>query len=316
MTDTKSDAEAPRIVTLIASATEIVSALGMAPHLVGISHECDYPPEVLALPRLSAPKVDPELSSLDIDRGVREIVRDGLSVYSVDVAGLERLRPDVIVTQDHCEVCAVSLSDVEEALCSLDLPDTRVYSLHPGELGDVRTDMLTVATGLRIEQRGRDLVADFDGRLDAVRARSAQAVKEVRIALLEWLAPPMVAGGWMPELARIAGASPVIVESAHRFAEVTWPDVAAADPDLVVVLPCGFDVPRSILELEDPEVRAGMQSIRAVRDGKGYVLDGNAYFNRPGPRLADSVELLAAVVHPELFPDHVERYRSSIVQWP
>jgi iron complex transport system substrate-binding protein len=306
--------EGLRVVTLIASATEIVAGLGLADRLVGISHECDYPPEILGLPRLSAPKVDPSQTSAEIDRGVREIIRDGLSVYSVDVAELERLRPDVIVTQDHCEVCAVSLADVEDALCSLDLPETRVVTLHPEDLPDVRADILEVAVALGVPERGRALVEDIDRRLQAVSDGVAEAPRP-RIVLLEWIDPPMVAGGWMPEMARIAGAEPLIVETARRFSQVDWPDIVAADPDLVVVLPCGFDVARTMQELEQPAVAAAMHGIPAVREGRCFVVDGNAYFNRPGPRLADSAELLAALVHPELFPEHLERHRDVIARW-
>ncbi|MEX2048750.1 MAG: ABC transporter substrate-binding protein [Gemmatimonadota bacterium] len=305
-----------RIVTLIASATEIVAGLGLADRLVGISHECDYPPEVLHLPRLSEPKVDPSASSAEIDRGVREIVRDGLSVYRVDVERLRALRPDVIVTQDHCEVCAVSLADVEASLSALDLPDTRVCTLHPGTLADVRRDFERVARVLGEPERGRALVATFDSRLEAVRARVAEAgIEPMRVVLLEWLAPPMVAGGWMPELARIAGARPLIVEEPGRFSQVGWAEIAGADPDAVLVLPCGFDVRRTVAELEDPAVAAGLRSVPAVHDGRCFVLDGNAYFNRPGPRLADSAELLAGVLHPELFAEHRERYGRAWVGW-
>lgn len=304
-----------RVVTLIASATEIVAGLGLADQLVGISHECDHPPEVLDLPRLSAPKVDPRQSSVEIDRGVREIVRDGLSVYRVDVAGLQRLRPDVIVTQDHCEVCAVSLRDVEDALCRLDLPDTAVISLHPEDLDDVRRDISAVADGLGVPERGRALVAAIDGRFQAVSERTAEAIGVPRVILLEWLDPPMVAGGWMPELARIAGAEPLIVESARRFRQVDWPEIAAADPDLVVVLPCGFDVERTLEELKAPHVASAMRTIRAVRHGSCVVVDGNAYFNRPGPRLADSAELLASVVHPRLFEDFARNHAAAVAPW-
>jgi len=312
---TAGDASA-RVVTLIASATEIVAALGLADRLVGISHECDHPPEVLGLPRLSAPKVDPTMSSAAIDRGVREIVRDGLSVYSVNVEELQRLRPDVIVTQDHCEVCAVSLADVEASLCALDLPHTRVCTLHPSVLADVRRDFREVARALGVPERGNTLVADFDGRLEAVRERvSRSGVEPVRVVLLEWLAPPMVAGGWMPELAPIAGARPLIVDKPGRFSQVGWADVATADPDVVLVLPCGFDVARSLAELEDLDVARGMRSLRAVREERCHVLDGNAYFNRPGPRLADSAELLAGVLHPGLFPEYRERYAGAWAEW-
>lgn len=306
-----------RVVSLIASATEIVAALGLGDRLVGISHECDHPPEVLDRPRLSAPKVDPGARSAEIDRGVRALVRDGLSVYRVDVAALERVRPDVIVTQDHCEVCAVSLSDVEEAVCALDLPGTRVCSLHPGVLEDVRRDFQKVAESLGAPERGEELVARFDERLAGVQERVARAgVEPVRVVLLEWLAPPMVAGGWMPEIARMAGARPVIVEEPGRFSEVGWDDVVAADPEVVVILPCGFDVARSLDELREPTLAAGLRRMRAVREGRCFVLDGNAYFNRPGPRLADSAELLASVLHPTVFPEVRERLSAAWAAWP
>ncbi len=311
----QSPAETSTIVTLIASATEIVCALGLRKRLVGISHECDYPPDVEGLPRLSAPKVGIEMTSAEIDRGVREIVRDGLSVYRVDVDELRRLQPDVIVTQDHCEVCAVSLGDVEEALCTLRLPATRVYSLHPARLSDVYGDILRVADGLGVPERGRRVVRDMQRRLAVLRARM-QETSPRRVALIEWLAPPMIAGGWMPELARMAGAEPVIMRTAHRFAEVSWPDIAAADPEIVVVLPCGFSVARSLEDLADPEVARGIRSIPAVAEGRCFVADGNAYFNRPGPRIAESGEVLAGAVHPALFPEHVERYREVLVPWP
>ncbi|MDE2774029.1 MAG: ABC transporter substrate-binding protein [Gemmatimonadota bacterium] len=304
-----------RTVSLIASATEIISALGLREWLVGISHECDYPVGIEGLPKLSAPKVDPELPSAAVDRGVREIVRDGLSVYRIDVEELQRLRPDVIVTQDHCEVCAVSLSDVEGALCELDLRGTRVVTLHPHDLADVRSDILKVAQGLGASEQGRRVVGDMDAKLRAIEERGRRAPR-TRVALIEWLAPPMIAGGWMPELARMAGGAPVIVESAHRFEEVTWSDIAAADPDTVVVIPCGFDVARSLRELEDPDIERGMRSISAVRRGCCFVVDGNAYFNRPGPRLADSAEILAGVLHPELFAGHTREYRDVVAQWP
>jgi iron complex transport system substrate-binding protein len=305
-----------RVVSLIASATEIVAALGLADRLVGISHECDHPPGVLHLPRLSAPKIDPSMSSAEIDRDVRRIVRDGLSVYRVDVDGLRRARPDVIVTQDHCDVCAVTLADVEASLCAIGLPETRICTLHPTSLAEVRRDFRAVARALGAPARGERLVEQFDARVAAVAERvRAAGLEPVRVVLLEWLAPPMVAGAWMPELARIAGAQPLIVDGPDRFRQVGWADVAAADPDVVAVLACGFDVARSLAELENAEVRRAMRALDAVREGRCFVLDGNAYFNRPGPRLADSAELLAAVLHPEAFPDWLERYAKAWRRW-
>ncbi|MDT8370255.1 MAG: ABC transporter substrate-binding protein, partial [Longimicrobiales bacterium] len=296
----------PSIVSLIASATEIVDGLGYFNHLVGVSHECDHPEGVADLPRLSAPKVDPERPSAEIDRDVRRLVEDGLSVYAVDVELLQELAPDVIVTQDHCEVCAVSLSDVEDALCALDLPDTVVCSLHPRDLDDVREDIRKVAAVIGDPPAGERLVERIDGRLDAL-SRTTRDAQPPRVALIEWLAPPMVAGGWMPDLARAAGAEPIIVTDSKHFETVDWDRIAREDPDVVVVLPCGFELPRTLQEIEEPAVRAGLASVRAVREGRLLVLDGNAYFNRPGPRLADSAELLAAWLHPDLFPGHERR---------
>lgn len=308
-------AASPRIVSLIASATEIVHGLGYFDHLVGVSHECDHPAGVADLPRLSRPKVDPEASSAEIDLGVREIVSDGLSVYSVDVDRLQALAPDVIVTQDHCEVCAVSLADVEDALCAVDLPDTRVCSLHPRDMTDVRSDFRKVAAALGDPDAGERLVAEMDERIEAVAATTA-GVERPRVALIEWLAPPMVAGGWMPDLARAAGAEPIIVTDSTHFETVDWARLADEDPDVVVVLPCGFTLERTQREVEDPEIRAGLASIRAVREGRGLLLDGNAYFNRPGPRLADSTEMLAAALHPEMFAEFAERYAPFIARIP
>ena len=303
-------APSPRIVSLIASATEIVDGLGYFDHVVGVSHECDHPAGVRSLPRCSSPKVDPGRSSADIDRDVREIVADGLSVYAVDVDLLQELRPDVIVTQDHCEFCAVSLSDVEDALCSIDLPDTTVCSLHPRDMTDVRADIRKVAAALENPDAGERLIADMDGRIEAV-ATATAGIERPRIALIEWLAPPMIAGGWMPDLARAAGSEPIIVTDSEHFETVGWDRIAEEDPDIVAVLPCGFGLARTQEEVADPDVQAGLSRIRAVRDGRLLLLDGNAYFNRPGPRLADSAELLAAALRPELFPEFAARWADS-----
>lgn len=311
MTDSARSSDSLRIVSLIASATEIVDGLGYFDQLVGVSHECDHPAGVKELPPLCRPKVDPEAPSAEIDLGVRELVRDGLSVYAVEVEELQRLAPDVIVTQDHCEVCAVSLADVEDALCAIDLPDTKLVSLHPRDMSDVRSDFRKVAAALGDPGAGERLVTEMDDRIDGV-AKATEGVDRPRVALVEWLAPPMVAGGWMPDLARAAGADPIIVTDSSHFETVDWARLAAEDPDVVVVLPCGFGVERSLAELEDPEIREGLLSIRAVKEGGCLVLDGNAYFNRPGPRLADSTELLAGALHPERFPDFAARYAPFI----
>lgn len=304
----------PTIVTLIASATEIVCALGLRDRLIGVSHECDFPPDIVGLPVLSSPKVSPAAPGREIDRQVREIVRDGLSVYRVRVDALERLRPGLIVTQDHCEVCAVSLQDVEAALCAIELPDTRVCSLHPRDLAEVLADFVRVAEAAGVPARGDQLVREFRDRLGVLRER-VEGLPARRVVCLEWLEPPMVAGGWIPELVRAAGGEPLIVDSADGFRTVTWDDVATADPELVAIFPCGFSVGRTLEELRQESVRGGLSQVRAVRMGQCRVLDGNAYFNRPGPRLADSAELLAGLFHPEGTGDLVRRSDVASVVW-
>ncbi|MBM3462846.1 MAG: cobalamin-binding protein [Armatimonadetes bacterium] len=275
-----------RIVSLIASATEIVCALGLRDQLVGISHECDFPPDVVGLPVFSRPKVNPRASSAEIDRGVRAIARDGLSVYEIDTEMLEKIAPDLIVTQDQCVVCAVSLKDVEAAVCTVTRKDTRICTLHPETLQDIRADFRKVAQAAGVPERGEMLVREFDGRLHAIPLPDTRPT----VACIEWLDPVMVAGGWMSELVEIAGGQPLIVTEPGRFATVTWDDVERADPDVVVVMPCGYPIEQTLSELHADHPLARLR-------GRCWVADGNAYFNRPGPRIADSAALLARLIH-------------------
>lgn len=289
------------IVSLIASATEILCALGLRDRLTGVSHECDYPEDVRGLPVLSAPKVDPALPGRDIDRRVREIVAEGLSVYRVRTEELARLQPDLIVTQDQCEVCAVSLKDVEEAVSALTLRTTRICSLRPNNLEDIAEDFRRVATAAGVTGRGETLVVSFRDRLAKLRRTTSQAAGRPSVACIEWLDPVMVAGGWMPELVRIAGGEPVIVTQAERFRQVDWGTLREADPDVIVVMPCGFPINRTLEELRDTRVADTLRGMRATRSGRCFLVDGNAYFNRPGPRIADSAEILAGLLRPEDF---------------
>jgi iron complex transport system substrate-binding protein len=288
-----------RVVSLIASATEIVCALGRRDWLVGRSHECDYPPDVASLPQLTAPKFVVQGESAEIDRRVREIVRDGLSVYRVEEQALKKLAPDVIVTQDHCEVCAVSLRDVEAATCSWTDRTVRVLSLRPDSTADVYEDIRRVAEGLDCPVAGERLIAGMRARMNGVSARVAGRPRP-RVAFIEWVEPLMAGGNWMPELIETAGGENLFGEAGKRSDWMQWSEMVAADPDVIIVAPCGYDLQRSRGELPILEARPEWQNLKAVRENCVYFGDGNAYFNRPGPRLAETVELIAEMLHPDV----------------
>ena len=286
-----------RVVSLIASATEIVCALGRRDWLVGRSHECDFPADVAPLPALTAPKFKVEGSSAEIDARVQAIVREGLSVYRVDGDALKELSPHMIVTQDHCEVCAVSLSDVEAATCTWTGRTVDIVSLKPDSTADVYADIRRVARGLDVAAAGEALVADMQRRIDAVRARVAGRPRP-RVAFIEWVEPLMAGGNWMPELIEAAGGDNLFGAAGKHSDWMQWDELAAADPEVIIVGPCGYDLQRSLEELPILQARPRWADIVAVRSGRVYFVDGNAYCNRPGPRLAETTEILAEIIHP------------------
>lgn len=287
-----------RVASLIASSTEVVCALGLGDLLVARSHECDHPAWVRDLPQVTAARVDPGASSAEIDRQVKRQLETSLSVYSVDAAALQALRPDVILTQMQCEVCAVSQRDVDVALGDWPGPRPRVVALSPAGLADVLDDLERVAEALGAPGRGRALAGRLRARLDEVAARVAGRPRP-RAALLEWLDPLMTAGNWMPELCAIAGGDDPLGSPGRHAPYASWEALAAADPDVIVALPCGFDLARTRSELAALTARPGWSALRAAREGRVVVCDGNAFFNRPGPRLVESAEALAEVLHPE-----------------
>ncbi len=290
-----------RIASLLPSTTEIVCALGLREQLVGRSHECDFPSEVRALPVLTRARLDASRPSLALDGDVRTLVEQGLSIYEVDAARLRALEPDVILTQDQCAVCAASLADVERALAQwLERPPA-VVSVSPNTLGDVWTSMQTVADALGVPERGRRLTAELAETLTEW-AEAAQAQpRRPRVACIEWIDPLMSAGNWMPELVRLAGGEPLLGEVGAHSPFIDWKDVVEADPDVLLVVPCGFDLERTRAELAPLRAQPGFESLRAVRDGRAYLADGNAYFNRSGPRLVESLGILCTLLHPGAF---------------
>lgn len=291
----------PRIVSLLPSATEIVCALGLQEQLIARSHECDYPPGVETLPALTAPKFEPDGSSYQIDQRVRAIVQEGLAVYRVDADQLRALQPDVIVTQSQCEVCAVNQADVEAAVCELTGTEIQIVSLQPDDLEHIWKDIQRVAVACGVPERGQTVIAELQARIDQIHQQVQTLPERPTVACIEWIEPLMAAGNWIPELIERAGGVNLFGTAGKHSPWLEWQDLRAADPDLLVIMPCGFDIPRIRQETHLLEALPGWQDLKAVKSGRVFVTDGNQYFNRPGPRLVESLEILAELLHPEVF---------------
>jgi iron complex transport system substrate-binding protein len=291
-----------RIVSLLASGTELVAALGAGDQLVGRSHECDYPDWVRRLPVLSRPTFDVDGSSGDIDRRVREKLRAGQPLYQVDEAALAALAPDVIITQTHCEVCAVGpealAGSAAHALPALQRQ--RVATFQGGTLDGVLADFERVAAVIDRAQAGRQLVADLRARMARWRADTAPLPRP-RVVCLEWTDPPFAMGNWGPELVELAGGEDTLGTPGLHSRAIDWQDVRVADPDVLVVAPCGFALDRARRDLPALTARQGWDDLRAVRAGRAFVADGNLYFNRSGPSLFATVDRLAEMLHPARF---------------
>lgn len=300
------DGPAPKIVSLLPAATEIVCALGFQAQLVGRSHECDYPAGVDALPVCTRALINPGGTSAEIDAAVKHALKNALSIYEVVTEELERLRPDVIVTQDQCEVCAVALNDVEAAVCDLLGNDARIVSLHPEGLEKVYADIARVGVALKAFESADELIASMRDGFAAI----SVAVPDERpsVACIEWAEPLMAAGNWVPELVEIAGGrDPFGTPGAHA----PWLEPARLfneDPDVVVFMPCGFGLDRSEAEARALLTKPEWQALQAVKNGRVYATDANSYFNRPGPRLLDSARILAEILYPD---DFTPTYKGS-----
>lgn len=349
-----------RAVSLLPSGTELLCALGVRP--VGRSHECDFPPGLEEVPVLTSARIGPLPSSQAIDRAVRDVLEDALAIYDIDVERLRAARPQVIVTQDLCEVCAVSLDDVRSAVARLAGQDVAIVSLHPTRLEDLFGDLQRVAAALDAASathapsaqstpsapsahsaqsassaqstpsaqaapsaqsaplaqsepsgspdfsgRARLLVAGLRARVADLARRAAALPRRPRVLTIEWISPVMIGGLWMPELVTLAGGEPLVTRPGEHAPTLDRDALAALDPDVVLVKPCGFSLPRTLEELD--VLRAALPNSWRARL---YATDGNAYFNRSGPRLVESLEILAACVHPEAFPDFALKHASSL----
>ena len=285
-----------RIVSLTPSATEIVAALGLADRLVGVSHVCDHPPMVADLPRVTGTSVAADASSRAIDRQVKEVAGAGGSLYRLDGALLAELQPDLVLTQGVCDVCAVGEAQAVAGLDALD-PAPEIVSLHPHRLDDVLDDIRRVGRAAGAEADAEALAGRAADRIAAVEARVAGR-PPVGVVVLEWVDPLFSADHWTPDVVAAAGGRELLAEPGARSRELAWSEVRAAGPEVLVVACCGQDVPRSLEDMDRLRERPGYDELRAVRDGRVYIGDGGAHFSRPGPRLIDSIELLAETLHP------------------
>jgi len=290
-----------RIASLLPSATEIVCALGAQAELVGVSHECDFPAGVEKLLVLTRTRRTLPRGSGAIDRAVRKILEDALTVYELDLPKLRETAPQIIVTQDLCDVCAVSLDDVRKALAELARADVEIVSLKPTLLGDVWNDVRRVGRALGRAQRGEEVAKELERRVAAIGARAAKLPHRPSVLTIEWLDPVMVGGTWMPELVTLAGGEPLVTKPGEHAPTLQLEELAKLAPDVVLIKPCGFDLARTSEELALLRTMLPWSSWPAVERGKVFLADGNAFFNRSGPRLVESLEILAACVHPEEF---------------
>ncbi|MEX2316195.1 MAG: cobalamin-binding protein [Pirellulales bacterium] len=292
-----------RIVSLFPAATELVCQLGLDRQLVGVSHECDWPESVRALPKVTTSCVPPAATSREIDGLVRQQLQSSSSLYALDRPLLDELRPDLIVSQSLCGVCAVAESDVRAAASTLPTQPL-IVNLSPTHLSDVYDSLRQIGAAAGCVERAESEIADLQVRVDAVGERSARIdlIARPRVVLLEWIDPPFTSGHWTPELVRLAGGREMIGAEGQRSRSVPWNEVIAAQPDVLIIACCGFDIARTLDDLPILRGYPGWNELPCVTSKRVYVFDGSAYFNRPGPRLVDALEILAHTLHPEVHP--------------
>ncbi|CAN5331942.1 cobalamin-binding protein [soil metagenome] len=289
-----------RIVSLLPSATEIVTALGLGNQLVGVTHECDYPPFVLDLPKVTRTLIPHDASSSHIDALVRERLKTQKALYSLDMPTLEKLQPDLIVTQALCDVCAVAEEEVRAAACTLPgLP--RVINLEPTSWAGVLDSIRDVGRAAGCPSQAAEAVAALESRVANV-VQHARILKRPGVVLLEWIDPPFSCGHWSPELVELAGGRELLGRAGQPSRTLQWSEVCAAQPDVLFIACCGFSIERTRQDLPRLTSYPGWSDLPCVRTGRVYVVDGSAYFSRPGPRLVDSLEILANALHPNIHP--------------
>ena len=292
-----------KIVTLIPSATEIVAFLGLKNSIIGRSHECDYPHGLSHIAKLTSPKINVDGTSGEIDKQINTILQNSLSVYKVDIPKLKKLNPDYIITQAHCEVCAVSFSEVESIVSKNLNKNTKIISLQPNTLNDVFNDIKRVAKELNIENEiNNKLIKNLSKRLKKIKELSSKQKNKPLVACVEWIDPLMIAGNWIPEMVEIAGGKNILRKSGNNSHWIKFKEIINQNPEIIIFLPCGFNIKKTKEEVKNLLKQNGdWQSLKAVKNKKLFVADGNQFFNRPGPRLIESLEIFAEIINPSFF---------------
>jgi len=291
-----------KIVSLLPGLTELVCALGLEDRLKGRSHECDHPGSVTALPALTSANYrgSAESDSRHIHDSVMSLLHNALSIYDVDEEKLIEIDPDIILTQDHCEVCAVSYGDLSEAVKETLGRDTKIISASPTSLNEICRSFIDIAAALGVRRRGEELVMNIQSRFDEIR-KITRKLSKPNVVAIEWIDPIMTGGNWMPEMIEIAGGVPHLAKAGEHSPWCNWEDIVSIDPDILLVLPCGYGINKTLSEMSRLTKKEHWRELTAVRQQSVYILDGNHYFNRPGPRIRNSVEILTEIFHPDQF---------------
>ena len=285
-----------KVLSLLSSTTEVVYALGCEDQLVGRSHECDYPPAVMTLPICTKPKFNVDGSSIEVDGQVKSILQNALSVYYINEDLLKELKPDIILTQSQCEVCAVSEKDVKSVVKNITGINPDIISVEPNSVKDIFKDIKIIAEALNVVDKGADLIDFMKNRIRTLK-KSYDDKSELTVAAIEWIDPLMAAGNWVPELIEMAGGINLFGEAGKHSPWMEYKDLIEKDPQTIIIMPCGYNIQKSIFEIDSLIKQKGWQKINAVQNNKVYITDGNQYFNRPGPRIIESLEILIEIFH-------------------
>lgn len=304
-----------RIVTLLPSATEIVCRLQLEKNLKGISHECDFPTSIKNLPKLTSSSIGKHRSSEDIHRSVEELLKNSISIYDLNLELLGSLRPDYLITQDLCDVCAVSFNQVKDACNQVLGPETKIIPLRPERFNDIWEDVGRVAQALGAIPTFKKFKEDIDQRIDHIKKTLAVNLSsKPSVLTIEWFDPVMIGGLWIPEMIDIAGGSYLLASPGEKALIATKDNLAKINPDVVIIKPCGFKLDQTLREIDTLKDNIPWGDWAAYQNSNIFIVDGNAYFNRSGPRILDSLEILSYCLHPEIFPEFLKKYGQAIIR--